>query len=275
MQFENPEIPEGINVSKEHPLKEFIQLVVGVLVFILLIVVVLSLAVEKLVVYVPFSMEQEIAGNFIDVNSSDEKIQKYLESMTAKLVSHMELGDGMQVSVHYVDDATMNAFATVGGHIYIHKGLMDILPNENALAMVVAHEIGHIKHRHPIIAMGRGVVIGLLLASLSGIDANKVVGDIAYTAGSVALLKFSREQESMADRSALTAVVGMYGHAGGAADLFEAFMQERDVSPLIPEFFSTHPLDQERIREIRNLATINNWGLDLPTTPMPDFNEIK
>jgi predicted Zn-dependent protease len=275
MIIENPEIPEGINVSPTHSLKEFFQLVVAVAIVILLIVTALSLVVEKLAVYIPFSLEQDIAGNYVDMNSGNEKTRLYLQSMADDLARYMALEDEMHVTVHYVDDATMNAFATIGGHVFVHRGLMDILPNENALAMVVAHEIGHIKHRHPIIAMGRGVVIGLLLASLSGIDANRIVGDIATTAGSVALLKFSREQERKADRDGLTGVVGVYGHASGADDLFEAFMEKRGASHLRPEFLSTHPFDRVRVQEIRDLAIQNNWELDLPTKPLPDFSGVE
>ena len=89
--------------------------------------------------------------------------------------------------------------------------------DENALAMVIAHEMAHIKHRHPVMALGRGVVIGLFLASLSGFNGDRVVGRIVNNTGMLTLLKFNRDQEREADRTALAAVAGNYGHVAGAA----------------------------------------------------------
>ena len=63
--------------------------------------------------------------------------------------------------MHYDASDTVNAFATLGGHVVIYRGLLEKLPNENVVAMVVAHEIAHIKHRDPVAALGRGVAITL------------------------------------------------------------------------------------------------------------------
>lgn len=52
--------------------------------------------------------------------------------------------------------------ATPGGHVIIYRGLLEKIPNENTLVMLLGHEIGHIKLRHPVKALGKGVVIGLL-----------------------------------------------------------------------------------------------------------------
>ncbi len=69
MEYSNPEIPEGINITKEHPLKEFFILTTGVLAAITIAVVILSLLAEKLAVYVPFSVEQQlIPDSFLEEN---------------------------------------------------------------------------------------------------------------------------------------------------------------------------------------------------------------
>ncbi len=65
----------------------------------------------------------------------------------------------MAVTAHYVTDDTINAFATLGGHLMVYQGLMRRMPGENALANVIGHEIGHVKLRHPVSSMGRGLVI--------------------------------------------------------------------------------------------------------------------
>lgn len=60
----------------------------------------------------------------------------------------------IKVTVHYIDEPVINAFATIGGHVFIYRGLIDAITSENGLSMVLAHEIAHINNRHPIAALG-------------------------------------------------------------------------------------------------------------------------
>src|SRR5690606_11399619 len=130
-------------------------------------------------VYIPYSTEKELLSDKeLFVDDEHPEIVQYLSNLSEALATHMDLPENMDITVHYMYQDIENAFATLGGHIYIYRGLMQLLPNENALATVVAHEMAHIKHRHPIIAMGRGVVIGLFLASISGFSGDYFVGQI-------------------------------------------------------------------------------------------------
>ena len=57
-----------------------------------------------------------------------------------------------------------NAFATLGGHIAVTSGLYRRMPSENALALVLAHEIAHVSARDPISALGGSATLALLVA---------------------------------------------------------------------------------------------------------------
>ena len=73
-----------------------------------------------------------------------------------------------------VDDDSINAFATMGGYVYINKGLISAADNEAELASVIGHEIGHIAGRHGIEQMrDRAISQGLL--SAAGVDRNNAV----------------------------------------------------------------------------------------------------
>jgi predicted Zn-dependent protease len=269
MQYSNPEIPEGINTTKEHPLKEFAILGGGIIGIIVLVVLTLSLLAELLAPRIPFSMEQELAAKFIDKTEIDSNEELYIQSLADKLGRQMILPEDMSVTLHYVDDDVQNAFATLGGHIYIHRGLLEIMPNENALSMVIAHEIAHVLHRHPVIAMGRGVVIGLFLAAITGVSGDRFVGGLVNNAGVITVLGFSREQEREADQTALAAVEKHYGHVNGASDLFKAMLQLEENQILqAPQFVNTHPLSTERITTIEQYAAENSWSIDAKTTPL-------
>ncbi|MCH8976644.1 MAG: M48 family metalloprotease, partial [Proteobacteria bacterium] len=205
MEYSNPKIPEGINTTVENPLKEFFILSVGVLGIIFFAVIILSLAAEKLAIYIPFNIEQDLIPEMwaqAEPETESEiskRTREYLQSLSDQLADHMQLPEEMEITVHYIEGDTVNAFATIGGHIFIYQGLLDELESENALAMVIAHEVAHIFHRHPIIAMGRGVVIGLLLSAISGASGDLFVGQIVSETGMIALLNFTRDQEREAD----------------------------------------------------------------------------
>jgi len=271
MEYANPEIPEGINTTKEHPLKEFAILGGGITGGVILVVLIVALLAESLAPHIPFSMEQELAGKFIEVPEIDSVTQRYLHTLVDDISQQMLLPENMQITLHYVDDEVENAFATLGGHIFIHRGLLDIMPNENALSMVIAHEIAHVRHRHPLIAMGRGVVIGLFLAAVTGFSGDRLVSGIVSNAGVITVLGFSREQEREADHTALAAVQKHYGHVSGTSDLFRSLLNVEETSMLrTPLFLSTHPLSMDRIKTIEQEALENGWPTDAVTTALPD-----
>jgi Zn-dependent protease with chaperone function len=162
----------------------------------------------------------------------------------------MSLPQQMKITVHYADMEVPNAFATLGGHVVVTSDLYRRLPSENALAMVLGHEIAHIKARDPISAIGGGASVSLLLALVGG-DASALLPRVSQ----LVLLGYSRRTESAADEAAIKAVTAYYGHAGGAAALFEVLAGYQDkVGISAPSLLSTHPADAERIARVSAAA---------------------
>ena len=82
--------------------------------------------------------------------------------------------------------------------------------------------------------------------------------------------------ETEADQNALHAVHQIYGHVNGAADLFGLFVKFRGVDKdgKLDRFFSTHPLDAQRIRSISESAMEQGWALEGSLTGLPaDFQQ--
>ena len=277
MEYSNPQIPEGINTSKTHPLKDFAILTGSALALIGAVLFSLALLVDWLAPKIPFSLEQRLVGMYTQTlepaeNTEEHRLQGYLQNLAGHLAGAAELPENMSITVHYLDDDTVNAFATLGGHIIMFRGLLEKLPNENALAMVMAHEIAHIKHRHPIKSLGRGVVISLAIALVTGATESDFIGSVLGQAGLLTGLKFSRSQEEEADATALAAVVARYGHVNGAADLFKVLGQEyAGLEP--PALFNSHPYSSDRITAIAELAQREAWDMNAEVTPLPEFLE--
>jgi Zn-dependent protease with chaperone function len=269
MQYSNPKIPEGINASQEHPLKEFFILTTGAIAAIVVIAVLLGYFGGALARLVPFEMEREWTQSVVDETSSSSRseLEQYLNSVSERVAKSMQLEDEFEINLRYSSGDMINGFATLGGNIILFRGLLEILPSEDALAMLIAHEMAHIKHRDPIVSFGRSVSIQAGLAILLGKSDASILG----SAGIFTILHFSREMETEADIEAFAVIANMYGHVGGASDLFALIadvMQQEGMSQQ-PAIFSSHPLDDMRIATMEKIADKNGWNLEGKRTPLP------
>ena len=263
MEYSNPPIPEGINSPGRHPLRDFFLkggMAVGIFVGCLLGIGWLA---SLLVPWMPFSWEERAARGMFPEKAQVPQEQE-LRRLAERVAAVMELPEGMRITVHYDNGATVNAFATVGGHITVYRGILKQLKSENELAMLLAHEIAHVKNRDVARSVLRGLGIMLLMAGI------EPVGPVLNSVGQMGTLSFSRKQEGRADREATAAVAKLYGHTGGAVDLFahlraKAYGERRET----PEIVSSHPDFAHRIVRIRKQSRELGCPAEGKLTPLP------
>lgn len=265
-RYDNPAVPHEVNVGKTSPLGEFLRLALALLGFSALLVVTIHFGMRLLAPTLPFRYEHMLAQPFaahLD-SAPASPTRDYLQTLAEALASHMACPPELQLTVHLANDTTPNAFATLGGHIVITQGLLDTVDSENALAMVLAHEIAHIWHRDPIVAAGSGMLISLSMGLLLGSSDFGVLGS---TSSHLTQLRFSRNQEFTADDAALKALRSKYGHTAGADTFFNTVLQqEHAFTP--PAFLSTHPDTRERLQRITETQTEPSISA---LTPLPTF----
>lgn len=266
MEYSNPELPEGINTSQSSPLKEFAILTFGVIGVILLLVTLLIVIVDYFADKIPFEWEQGVPLERVIDTKGNQHLPEYIDQLSRNVINKMSLPEGMEITVHYVNDDLVNAFATLGGHIVLYRGLLEKLNSEDELAMVIAHEVAHVKYRHPILSASHVVVVGVVLSLIGSSSGDDVISNLLGTTGMVSLMKYSRDYEYEADADAINALISLYGHADGAIDLFGVFKSEMGkAQPL--EFLSTHPLTGNRISQTQamidghDVATKNQMTL--------------
>lgn len=258
MSYENPQIPEGINVGRDNPVAEFLRLAAGIALAIAVVGALLYVAGGWLARQIPFSVERSWAGEdriigFRDLPANDANgiaIKAYLNQLASQLAAGMSLPEDMTLTLHYADLPEPNAFAGLGGHMVVTRGLYQRMPSENALALVIAHEIAHIRARDPISGVAGGSLLVLATALLSG-DSSGLAGAMA----NLVQRGYSRRAERAADEAAIAALRTHYGHAGGGAAVFEMFAQyHEERGGKVPAFLATHPLDAERIAYLQEAA---------------------
>ena len=275
MKFKNVKVPEGINVSRHSPLADLLILSGGAVVLFGALGVVALFLGAALARHMPVSWETALAEAVLGgleqpADDVDPQIAAELQTLADRLQARMALPEGLRVTVHYIDDGELNAFATLGGHVFLFRGLVERMASENGLAMVMAHEIAHAANRDPAAAMGGALLLQLVLAAVLGSAPDSLEG-LILGPNALLALGFSREAERSADRDALSAVVALYGHAAGTARIFEVFLEEAAKADAAepPAFLSTHPLSAERIAEIRAMARDHGWPGDGALTALP------
>ena len=264
MRIENPPVPEGINVSGQHPLRDFFvqgTLAVGVFAVCLLL---LGTLAGLLAPHVPFAWEQRAAARFWpQVPASPEEAA--LNELAARVAHAMKLPADMPIVIHYwPDDCTINAAATLGGHIVVYRGLLRQMESEDELAALLAHEIAHVQHRDVARGFLRGMAAALLLA---GVDS---VSPVFSGIGTAATQSFSRKQESLADAAAARATAALYGHTGGALALFsrlQAHMAHGMMDRL--ELARSHPDFPRRMETVRTQSRQLGTPETGTLTPLP------
>jgi beta-barrel assembly-enhancing protease len=145
-----------------------------------------------------------------------------------------------------VDDDSINAFATMGGFVYVNTGLMKAADNEAQLAGVMGHEIGHISGRHSLKQV-RQAAIAQGISSIAGVDRDQIVQigvQVALT------LPNSRQDEYDADRRGLTTMI-QSGYAPSAMPEFMKKLIRGGASA--PEFLSSHPAVTERVANLQRI----------------------
>ncbi len=155
-----------------------------------------------------------------------------------------------------VKDDQINAFCMPGGKIVVYEGLMNIVSSDDELAVVVGHEVAHAVAKHSNEQMSQEMLAqyGASILSVSLANKSQITQALAgqiYGIGSqyAVALPFSRKHETEADYMGLVFMT----MAGYNPDVAVRFWQKMSASSggKVPEFLSTHPSDERRIKDIQ------------------------
>ncbi|MDJ0706226.1 MAG: M48 family metallopeptidase [Leptolyngbyaceae cyanobacterium MO_188.B28] len=186
-------------------------------------------------------INQQLVGGEIRLYRN-QQINQYVNGIGQRLARVSSRPD-ITYTFQVVEDDSINAFATMGGFVYVHTGLIAEADNEAQLASVIAHEIGHIAGRHAVEQMQQmAIAQGVMTAA--GLDRNAAVNigvELALRRPN------SRQHEFEADELGV-ATLQKAGYAPiAAADLLRKLVNQTGSTPA---FLSTHPAASDRIEAI-------------------------
>jgi len=200
-----------------------------------------------------------VAANILSVYKiwdEDLELTNYLNLICAAIVINSPqptLFNGYHVAI--LDSQEINAFATSGGHIFITRGLLNVVKTEDALAGVIAHEIAHVQLRHGIKSIRSSRVTEALLltaaagvSNMRGFDVIEMTDAFSESVNEIMQTMvnsgYSKEQEYEADIAAMH-LLARTGYQPAA--LIDMLRVLNDSSLPGAGFGKTHPLPRQRI----------------------------
>lgn len=155
-----------------------------------------------------------------------------------------------------VDDNTVNAWCMPGGKVVFYSGILPICEDDNGIAVVMGHEVAHAVAKHGNERMSQGLLaqFGGAALSVALTGQNQATQELFMTAYGVGanvglLLPFSRKHESEADKLGLVFMT-MAGFNPEKAPEFWTRMAGGKGGNAPPEFLSTHPSNETRIKDL-------------------------
>ena len=163
-----------------------------------------------------------------------------------------------------MDTPDINAFAAPGGFILVSRGMIRCCKTEDALAAVLAHEIGHVQLNHGLQAIDKSRLTAA--ATILGTEAAKNLGgqqladltkafenSISDITATVMNSGYARKFEFQADKTAVTTLTRAGYAPAGLVSMLE--QMEKNLKPGGHDFAKTHPAPQDRIKEVTKLIT--------------------
>ncbi|HEX8707931.1 MAG TPA: M48 family metallopeptidase [Pyrinomonadaceae bacterium] len=194
----------------------------------------------------------EVAKKFQVVREGQERA-----SRIGQRVARASLRPNLVYRFHVVKDSQINAFSGPGGHIYVTTALMN-LANDDELASVLSHEVGHVVARHSLKTIQQSQALrGLagLFGSLTGI-AGDTAGELGNAAATIVasglLAVHNREEEREADFLGVRAMPKAGFNPRGMVTMFEKLQRmSQSDGDLLGSLFADHPDVTERIENTR------------------------
>lgn len=217
---------------------------------------VLSLSKQE---YTNYMKTAKVSTNATNTAMVKRVGQRLANAVEMYLREHNQAGEIKNYSWEFnlVQDNSANAFCMPGGKIVVYEGLLPITQNENALAIVLGHEIAHAVAKHSAEQMSKEIknqygteILGQVLNAAGVSSSTTQLAQILTKKGlQFRSLKYSRDHESEADRMGLI-FAAMAGYDPNVAVSFWERMSQGGNSNR-SDVFSDHPSDAKRIAAIK------------------------
>src|SRR5262245_3613222 len=193
----------------------------------------------------------------------DPELTRYVDAIGQRLAAESPRRD-VRYEFRVADMPEPKAFALPGGYVYVSRGLLALANDEDELANVIGHEIGHVAARHAAQRETRQLGVGVLTAVgavagaiLGGVPGAEMVGQLGQVAGAGLIASYGRDQERQADEVGQKLAAEAGWDPDAMADFLATLGRDavaRTGAEHHPSFLDSHPQPAERSATARARA---------------------
>jgi beta-barrel assembly-enhancing protease len=222
-----------------------------------------------------FSREYERHVQLLD----NPIIGLYLENVVKKLADASQRPN-LQYQVKVVNTAEINACAIPGGFVYVQRGFLEFVEDENEMVGALAHEVGHVVARHTTNQLMLSFLARNLYETVKKnilLDNNVIAGIIEQFGGPLVMLaqlKYSRENESEADLLGFYEMARAGWHPEGLARFFTRVQRLEGDQTLVDVLLSDHPPSSDRVEAVEKELDLVKITAPVRQTPL-QFRALK
>lgn len=186
--------------------------------------------------------------------SKDPAINAQIQRVGQKIAAAANKPDFKWEFIVIDEPKTVNAFCLPGGKVAFYTGILPVCKDDDGIAVVMAHEVAHALAKHGAERMSEQMAAGLLeqAAVVGGVIKSPEALQMVETAYGIGrALPHSRKQESEADHIGLILMAKAGYDPRTAVGFWQRMAAASKGAP--PEFLSSHPSDETRIKQIQEL----------------------
>lgn len=207
------------------------------------------------IIFMPDTQMNQMGLQTFDQMKKDKPINHNAQyNQTAQcVVQAITQGMGVNWEVVVFEDKTLNAFALPGNKIGVHTGMMQLIDNQDQLAAVLGHEVGHVLARHSNERASQETLVqqGMGLIQQTSLGQNALtMGLLGLGAQYGVLMPYSRTHESEADEIGVDLMAKAGFDPQQSVNLWKKMEQASQGNQPI-EFMSTHPAHETRIQQLQ------------------------
>ncbi|MBF0522709.1 MAG: M48 family metalloprotease [Candidatus Omnitrophica bacterium] len=181
----------------------------------------------------------------VDVNERVERILKRI----VEVCDRNDIVYFIKVIEDKKDKDILNAVSLPGGYVYIFKALYDKVKDDNQLAGVIAHEVGHITARHAVKRLQ--AAYGAMVLQIASIQAGSSVATGVNLALNTLFSQYSQDDELQADQLSVKYLKRAGFDPKGTVGVLELLKAEEEKAPTMPlSYWRTHPFIAQRIASV-------------------------
>ncbi len=244
---------DNINVTEKNPLGELGKILVGLAVILISVYLLIFTVSGVILINLPevkrTHIEELLTKNCkqtpMEISAED---RNRLEEIKNKILNaDPKFPKTPRIEINIVKNNDINAYSYPNGDIDITEKLFEELKSDEELAFILAHEMGHYKHKDHLMHLRRNIANGATIILFSIFNTNSHINTAASSSFKLTELSFSRQDETNADKYAIDILNNLYGNARAGIKVMEILKEKNKFNI---EFLSTHPDLDRRIEYI-------------------------